>query len=642
MGQVYAESDYAEELVQKAIDQKLDQSRYWKLLLHYKHAFFREFKSEMADPKFFNASDGYKNPLSELKATIRSFFGPPITLVREGKETKEHPQCLFIDRYRWLKAKLHFDPQKLKEENCPKFLEWKMRMNPESVTFVFSSYFIYDPSSVFGHTLLRLNNTRHGENSRLLDFGINYAASRTVRNTFLYGILGIFGGLPGQFENVPYYAKVQEYSNSESRDIWEYDLNLTPSEIDRLLYHLWTVGHFSFPYHFFDGNCSYMLLTLIEAARPTLFLSNQFPGWVIPADTIRVVNRQSDLIRMVNARPSLVTKIKYWMDQLDSHQKEQLYDLFEFSDRWTEEESAQKINELEKISAIPRASITRAALEYLQYRKLQFQKKRSRKKEKTPEENRDESLKKLLLTSLNAMPPSVRIPSSPPGVPQRDRPDQGHKTMRIELGGGWDDLEESFEQVGFRFSFHDLNAKSVGYPRFSEIELLHLKMRYYNESSRIKLESFDLVNIASITPYHPFFNKSSWAFYLGVDTLRDGFCGKCNQGRVNYGMGQAFHLFSDRWTHYFLIRGEFAYSSYLDKDFRIAPGVEGGLLWDLSDDFSIRGGGEIYFPIFGQISLYGKASVEGRLSVFEQAELRLGFSKYWDTFELNGKVNFYF
>jgi hypothetical protein len=77
---------------------------------------------------------------------------------------------------------------------------------------------------------------------------------------------------------MPYYLKVREYSDLENRDIWEYELNLTPEEIDRLLMHAWELGPIHFDYYFFDENCAYHLLGLLEAARPDLTLTEGFAG----------------------------------------------------------------------------------------------------------------------------------------------------------------------------------------------------------------------------------------------------------------------------------------------------------------------------------------------------------------------------
>lgn len=45
---------------------------------------------------------------------------------------------------------------------------------------------------------------------------------------------------------MPYYRKVKEYGDFESRDLWEYELNLTPEETRFLVSHIWEMQHVSF------------------------------------------------------------------------------------------------------------------------------------------------------------------------------------------------------------------------------------------------------------------------------------------------------------------------------------------------------------------------------------------------------------
>ena len=74
------------------------------------------------------------------------------------------------------------------------------------------------------------------------------------------------GGFPGRFYVMPYYVKVQEYSNIESRDLWEYELSLSPAQVQRLVMHAWETRTTEFDYLFLTRHCSYQLLTLLEVA----------------------------------------------------------------------------------------------------------------------------------------------------------------------------------------------------------------------------------------------------------------------------------------------------------------------------------------------------------------------------------------
>jgi hypothetical protein len=78
----------------------------------------------------------------------------------------------------------------------------------------------------------------------------------------------VFLGFFGRFLVEPYFQLVRKYNDLESRDIWEYQLDLTPLEIHGLLLHVWELQNASSDYYFFGENCSFHLLTLLEAVRP--------------------------------------------------------------------------------------------------------------------------------------------------------------------------------------------------------------------------------------------------------------------------------------------------------------------------------------------------------------------------------------
>src|SRR5262249_23045455 len=111
------------------------------------------------------------------------------------------------------------------------------------------------------------------------------------------------------FSSQPYYTKVQEYNNLESRDLWEYGLTLTPEELDRMVRHLWEMGQGSMAYFFLNRNCSYQMLPILEVARPSLHLSDPFWFKAIPVDTLRAVIDSPGILSTVKRRPSHVSRM---------------------------------------------------------------------------------------------------------------------------------------------------------------------------------------------------------------------------------------------------------------------------------------------------------------------------------------------
>jgi hypothetical protein len=93
----------------------------------------------------------------------------------------------------------------------------------------------------------------------------------------------------GVFEMRLYPKKLQEYLDMESRDIWEYHLNLTEEESAQLVRHAWEIRQENFAYQFFAENCSYRMLNFIDVARPGLNLRDQYSVYVIPQDSVGTV-----------------------------------------------------------------------------------------------------------------------------------------------------------------------------------------------------------------------------------------------------------------------------------------------------------------------------------------------------------------
>lgn len=297
------ESDYASSLIRRADELALHNHEAWKALVHYKETLFGT-RSLIDDPKFFLSPEGKKNPKAELHATIRAILSPP-------HPGEKHPVCRFSARYQWLKEMLAFDEAKLPVKGCAEIEEFIDKISPKTATLVFPASNINSPASMFGHTLLSIETSNR---SKLLAHAIDYSAHTQENWMIALAIKGIFGLYNGYYNILPYYAKVHEYNDFDQRDIWEYRLNFTEKEVRKMLYHILELENVYSHYYFFDENCSYNILFLLDIARPSLKLSDHFytkiPTWVIPIDTIRTIKGKK-LIEGTDFRPSRVTKIRH-------------------------------------------------------------------------------------------------------------------------------------------------------------------------------------------------------------------------------------------------------------------------------------------------------------------------------------------
>ena len=193
----------------------------WLHLLHYRpHGITSKLKSENDSADFFLHTEGKTDPLKELRAEIELF-----SLLQQ--QDNQSLQCRFPARYHWLKQ---FFPNWV-DQSCSELEKWKAELGAHYLTLIFPASYLNSPSSMYGHTLIRLD--RKDENkSKLLSYSVNFAANADpADNELVFSYKGLAGGYPGVVSVLPYYAKVNEYSHLEHRDVWEYRLNLTTEEV---------------------------------------------------------------------------------------------------------------------------------------------------------------------------------------------------------------------------------------------------------------------------------------------------------------------------------------------------------------------------------------------------------------------------
>jgi hypothetical protein len=593
---------YLAELIGRADDARLYEQRYWHLLLHYRENLGGGYTSEVDDPGFFMASTGKTDPRAELEATLAKFFSDELV----GR-SRQPAQCAFVARYHWLKSKLAFDDRRVPPQACERFRSWFVEMNAQSITLIFASAFLNNPSSMFGHTFLRLDQKGQTEQTRLLAYTINYAAEVTTENTFAFAILGMFGGFKGYFSTIPYYIKVQEYRDFENRDIWEYRLNLSSEQITRMLMHAWELGNAYFDYFFFKENCSYHILSLLEVADPRLRLTDRFIAWTVPADTVRVITQSPDLIADIAYRPSRSTQI---------HRKRAL--LSEAEDLWARRlidvSSAAEQEEFRLLPPGRQTFVLDLATDYLRYRSAT-----APADEAAPYRDRQRAL---LITRSQ-----IKIPSTDtPILPFTDRPELGHSTSRVGLGGGWRQ-DEFFEELSVRTGYHDLLDPGAGFTSGAQIELMSFSLRHYDRRNQSRLERFKLADIVSLTPMDALFKSPSWKINAGYETVNRHDCRYCGNANLNGGIGLAAETHWLRHEMYFAFAELDAnYSHAFDENHRIGGGGTVGVLADLTERWRVLlSTTYLRYPL-GEDSDDWRVSFQQRFTLQKDLALRLEFN----------------
>ncbi len=234
----------------RADDISLHFSPAWRAQLFYVDRVVRRRSSLIDSPEFFFAKNGKSDLRAELHASVDAIFLPP-----NPQKPDDHALCKFPRRSAWLIENLQIDRKLIPTIYCRELDQFLQRQSVKGISLVFASYYLNNPASMFGHTFLRLHRGKgpgQGEPNALLDSAVNFAANPTTTNALLYSWLGMTGGFPGTFSLMPYYLKVQEYNNSESRDLWEYPLNLSQQQVDNLMLTLWELGPVQIDYWYID------------------------------------------------------------------------------------------------------------------------------------------------------------------------------------------------------------------------------------------------------------------------------------------------------------------------------------------------------------------------------------------------------
>ncbi|MEK1907101.1 MAG: DUF4105 domain-containing protein [Pseudomonas sp.] len=524
--------------------QALAGDSYWLSLGHYERGKLGGWRSYVDDPAFFLAAKGDSDPAAELSATISALYKP----VELGDQ---HPQCVYPARTRWLRAQLHL--RDLPQPACGEFRTWFKEIQPHSTVLVFPAAYLNSPSSMFGHTLLRIDQADVDTNrTALLSYALNFGAYiEGMDNSLLYAWKGLVGGYPGLFSLVPYREKLAEYSSLENRDLWEYRLNLSSAETERMVEHVWELKQVRFDYYFFDENCSYRLLELLEIARPGIELTEQFPLTAIPTDTVRAV-QQAGLVERIDYRPSRERELLGRADDLDSTEQDWVR-------RIADDEHLLTSAEFKALPAPRRALIQDAT-----YRLLRYQ---------AAGDARDSAQAKRSFTLLQAI---NRNPPPQLDIPRPDLPQDGHQSRTWQLGAGTHE-DRAFAEYGLRMAYHDLNDNAEGFPLGAQIEILQLKLRQY-EGNHWQVQQLDLANIRSLTPRGQLLKPWSWQVGGGLQRVPGDGDDETLVSHFNGGVGGTWQLGDDS-LGFALATARLEHHADFASFISPALGFDTGLLW---------------------------------------------------------------
>lgn len=556
------------QLQRLARERQLATTPMWHALLHYRrHPLTRQLRSLADDPGFFLAQQGRTDPQAELDATIAAFFD-----AEPRHALDQAAACRFIARERWLRQELGASAHVWPQIPCERFDTWRAGLRADRVSMIFPSAYLNSPASMYGHTFLRLDGPQgDGAGSPMLSYAINYAANGDQNEGLAFAFKGLVGLYPGAFTNAPYYLRIREYNDLENRDIWEYELNLTPDEIERLLTHTWELGPTRFDYYFFDENCSYHLLALLDAARPGWNLGDDFTWWAIPVDTIRAVMRTPGMLKAVRYRPANSTELRERAHRLGPENARLARDI---ADGTQPLEAVQAANLTPEQQAL--------ALETAE-RLVAYDAVREGWSEPQAQARRMP-----LLRARAALPAGEAVTVPTP----KDDPTTGHATARIDVMAGRR-AGSDFYTFTARPAYHDLLDPPAGYQRGAAIQFFQTVLSR-SAHGHVQLERFTPVDISSLSPHEPLLRARSWR--VGMHLRRDPF-GQADERRrmgaeVRGGPGWAWQLggdgIGDLMPYAFLDNHLQWDRRRADQPWALGSGLAAGLLWQATPHLGVQ------------------------------------------------------
>lgn len=510
----------------------------WVRLLHFKHHVLSGWKSTLDGEGFFLSARGQRDPENELRATLAALERGGGTY---GKK-QQSIHCAFPLRRDFLERALG---RKFPGGPCPDMDDFLAKLDADSVSLAFATAYPGNPASMFGHSFLKVSSARRQGGAELLDWSINYAAMVPGdENPFAFTYFGLSGGYAGQFSLVPYYAKIEEYGNQEGRDIWEYELDLSAEQRRRLLLAIWEIETNSyFNYYFFDENCSYQLLTLLEVARPDWDISGYFIH-IIPGESVKKVARVPGALKSVRMRASLERSLRGTVAALGEGARA------EFG----------RARAGEGLAGLSGDSL-RAYLLY-----LQAEKKRKGDGWTTASEAR---LRETLLARAAAGGGNGNFPVGG----ESTRPDYSHGAYQVALGMVGEARDRVGAELSLRMAYHDLLDADPGYLAHSEFLFPNFRFRFVRGS--FSLEEAQFVSIVSLSPWSLVRKPLSWRVRIGYRRLWED-CGSCRGLEAEAGGGFALAPIPERWTVWGFGGGEAVWAERLPESVRARPFVELG------------------------------------------------------------------
>lgn len=592
-------------VIEQALRQNLDQHPYWFKLLKYQYPLQSVFQwghnSDVVTADFFLSETGHKDPRAELIATLTAFAQPAT------ENPDQHPQCRWRARYYWLQEQLQFDPQTIEPRECPWYDRWSNHEKIESISLIFASTFYNNPASLFGHQLLKINFSEGIFSHSLLSPTLNYGAQVDKdHNPLEYAVRGLLGGYLGRFSDERFYNFNHVYGETELRDLWEYQLNLTQKQKRRVVAHTWEMlQNTAFTYYFFRDNCAYRMTELLDMAWDDRRLLPYYSMWALPVSPFfRLEDIQTEgqpLVADIRLIPSRQRRLLWKVENLNSSERQ-------WASTIVQQQEKMNSQEFQRLEEDSQARVLDVVIDHRQYSKVKHD------LEVNEAERHQLLLKRSKLPIIeDTAPASVEEP-----------PTQGNPPVRTNLGWVHNQDHGGSPEVGIWPAYRDLLDRETGHIPNNHLKVMDLQFRKHQTAWYLhRVTLAEIISLVVSPSGLPTDYSYSWKARLGLQPPELK-CQACRVFVVDGGMGFAQELRSGlSGTLYSFLNITTQVAERFKQGQRTGLRPEAGILLRPNEDWKLELQASRFFPIVGEMDYWNQALLRARYTLKPQWEMRM-------------------
>src|SRR3989338_6000469 len=493
--------------------------KYWHELIHYEKSLWSSsgYESSIQNPEFFLSENGKYDPKAELIATLKK-MDEELDL----NKSDQHAICKFPARFKFLKKHFVLNKNEADLSKCFGYQKWAIESKVNSISLVFATGYLGNPASYFGHPLLKLNKGLL--NGKLLDITLNFGAiTPAEENPVVYVLKGLFGGYHASFSQLQFFFHHTNYVENELRDLWEYELNLSPEEVEIIVDHSWEILDLKIPYLFLSDNCAYRLSEMIGIAT-NVRLKNPNVFYAIPVSLFEGItelkkSNGQPFIRKILRVPSRQTRMTEKYLSLPSEDKK-------LTKRLIQDPTFFSKAEYSDLGFEKKSAILASLFDYYAYKIADEKDENSFKLQK----------QQVILERLKLPPTEVSFESSQESyIPPHEA--QGNFTLRAHVIQSED--HRNIQELMIRPALYDFLSLEAARSQNSELKIFETTIRY--SENKLNLRQLDIFSVGTLNAARvdlPDISGLAWKIKVGL--LSQNFsCDSCLVAGVDAGAGYA-------------------------------------------------------------------------------------------------------